>query len=120
MRLISLAIAMGLVAAAAFAGEAEIMASRYGNTTKVKDLFGTSYIHYNQDHTFQVTSWLGDVSGTWKFEGGKMCLYAEKYPALYRLKYAIPECDAIEMHKVGDSWKSGSRDYQLVAGKVDK
>lgn len=120
MRLVILTAAFAVMAAAAFAGDEDVMATRYGNTTKVKDLFGTSFIHYNKDHTFQVTSWLGDVSGTWKFENGKMCLYAEKYPALYRLKYSIPECDIIEPHKVGDKWKSGSREYELVAGKIDK
>ncbi len=117
MRFGIIAVSLVALTAAAFAAsEDEIMSSRYGNTLVIKDLFGTSRVYYNKDHTFGAASWLGDVSGHWKLENGKMCLYAEKYPALYRLKYSIPECDPIEVKKVGDKWKIGSRDYELVQG----
>lgn len=103
-------------AAAFAASEDEIMASRYGNTLVIKDSLGTSRVYYNKDHSFLATSWLGDVSGHWKIEDGKMCLYAEKYPFTYRLKYKIPECDAIEVKKPGDSWDANGRHYTLVEG----
>ena len=45
-----------------------------------------------------------------------MCLYADKYPVLYWLKYSIPECDPIDVRKVGEKWTIGSRDYELVQG----
>jgi hypothetical protein len=112
-----LALSFVLLATAAYAAsEEELMGPRYGNTLIIKDLLGTSKVVYKADHTFKAVSWLGDVTGHWKLENGKMCLYAEQYPALYRLKYSIPECDAIDLHKVGDKWKIGNREYELVQG----
>ena len=117
MRFGILAISFVALASAAFgASEDELMSSRYGNTLVIKDLLGTSRVYYNPDHTFKAVSWLGDVTGHWKLENGKMCLYAEKYPALYKLKYSIPECDDIEIKNVGDKWKIGNREYELVKG----
>jgi hypothetical protein len=98
------------------ASEDEIMAGHYGNTLVIKDSLGTSRLNYSKDHTFFASSWLGDVSGHWKIEDGKMCLYAEKYPFLYRLKYKIPECDEIVPRKVGDQWEAHGRHYTLVEG----
>lgn len=119
MRFISLMAAAAVASAAAFAGGEDVMATRFGNTTIIKDLLGTSYVHYRKDHTFDATSWLGDVSGTWKIENGKICLYAEKHPALYSLKYSNPECDVIERHNVGDKWKQEKGDFELVKGIVN-
>ena len=117
MRVIVTVIGLCLAATAAFAAsEDELMATSYGNTLVVRDTFGTSRVHYNKDHTFMAASWLGDVSGHWKIENGKMCVYAEKYPLLYKLRYSIPECDAIAMRKVGDKWASDGREYELVQG----
>jgi len=118
MRFSFIAASLLVLTSAAFAAptEDELMGTRYGNTLVIKDTFGTSRVYYNKDHTFKAASWLGDVIGHWKIENGKMCLYAEKYPVLYRLKYSIPECDAIELHKVGDKWTMNGRDYELVQG----
>ncbi len=117
MRFSMLALSVVALASAAFAAtEDELMASRYGNTLVIKDMLGTSRVYYSKDHTFLAASWLGDVKGHWKIENGKMCLYAEEYPALYRLKYSIPECDALEVHKVGDKWDMNGRHYELVQG----
>ena len=120
MRFSIIAVSLIAMASATFAAptEDELMVSRYGNTLVIKDTFGTSHVYYNKDHTFLAASWLGDVTGHWKLENGKMCLYAEKYPLLYKLKYSIPECDAIEIKKVGDKWDIGSRHYELVQGIV--
>ena len=120
MRFGIIALSFVALASAAFAAptEDELMASRYGNTLVIKDALGTSKVYYNKDHTFKAASWLGDVTGHWKLENGKMCLYAEQYPLLYKLKYSIPECDAIEIKKVGDKWDMGSRHYELVQGIV--
>jgi hypothetical protein len=122
MRFSIIAVSLVALATAAFAAptEDELMASRYGNTLVIKDTLGTSRVFYNKDHTFKALSWLGDVTGHWKLENGKMCLYAEQYPLLYKLKYSIPECDPIEIKKVGDKWDIGSRHYELVAGIVQK
>jgi len=107
---------VALTAAAMAASEDEIMSTRYGNTLVIHDTFGTSRVYYKNDHTYTAASWLGDVSGHWKMENGKMCLYADKHPVLYSLKYSNPECDAIEVRKVGEKWKIGSREYELVQG----
>ena len=103
-------------AVAAYAGDEDVMATRFGNTTVIHDVLGTSRVYYNPDHTFAAASWLCDVSGTWKIENGKICLYAEKKPALYSLKYSNPECDVIAAHKVGDKWKQEKGDFELVQG----
>jgi hypothetical protein len=117
MRLGVIAVSVAALACAAFAAtEDELMASRYGNTLVIHDTFGTSRVYYNKDHTFKAASWLGDVTGHWKIENAKMCLYAEQYPMLYKLKYSIPECDAISVHKVGDKWAENGRNYELVEG----
>ncbi len=118
MRFSTIALSFVALATAALAAptEDELMASRYGNTLVIKDALGTSRVYYNKDHTFLAASWLGDVKGHWKIENGKMCLYAEQYPLLYKLKYSIPECDAIEMKKVGDKWDMNGRHYELVQG----
>jgi hypothetical protein len=117
MRLGIIAVSLvALTAAGLAATEDEIMSTRYGNTLVVHDTFGTSRVYYNKDHTYTAASWLGDVSGHWKLENGKMCLYADKHPALYSLRYSNPECDAIAPHKVGDKWQESGRDYELVQG----
>ncbi len=117
MRFIIMAVScVALASAALAASEDELMASRYGNTLVIKDTLGTSRVYYNKDHTFLAASWLGDVTGHWKIENGKMCLYAEKYPMLYKLKYSIPECDEIELKQVGDKWDLKGRHYELVQG----
>ncbi len=117
MRLMTSIAALAALSTAVYAAsEDELMASRYGNTLVIKDALGTSRVYYNKDHTFLAASWLGDVTGHWKIENGKMCLYAEKYPVLYKLKYSIPECDALEIKKLGDKWDMNGRHYELVAG----
>jgi hypothetical protein len=117
MRIITSAILITAFGGVAFAAsEDELMAGRYGNTVVIKDTLGTSRVYYNKDHTFLAASWLGDVSGHWKIEDGKMCLYAEKYPFTYRLKYKIPECDQLEAKKVGEKWDMNGRHYELVEG----
>jgi len=117
MRISIAAVALLALTSAAFAAtEEEIMASRYGNTLVIKDMFGTSRVYYNRDHTFEALSWVATVKGTWKIENGKMCLYAIDPPLVYRAKYSNPECDAIEVKQVGDKWDIGSRHYELVQG----
>jgi len=117
MRFVTIVLSSIALAAAAYAAtEDELMTSRYGNTLVIKDTLGTSRVYYSKDHTFKAVSWLGDVTGHWKLENGKMCLYAEQYPMLYKLKYKIPECDDISVHKVGDKWDENGRHYELVEG----
>ena len=90
----------------------EIMGTRYGNTTLVQETLGTSHIYYNKDHTFTGGNWILDVSGKWKIENGKICLYYDKTPPMH----PNPECDAVSAHKIGDKWNLNGRDFELVQG----
>lgn len=112
----SIAVLVAFSTSAFAATEDEMMASRYGNTLIIKDSLGTSRVFYNKDHTYLAASWIGDITGHWKIENGKMCLYAEKYPFLYTMKYSIPECGVIEIRKLGDKWDKNGFHYELVEG----
>ncbi|GAA0546685.1 hypothetical protein FHS83_000783 [Rhizomicrobium palustre] len=118
MRIRSFAFAaLALAPMAAFADNAsddEIMASRYGNTTLVHETLGTSHIYYKQDHTFSGGNWILDVSGKWKIEDGKICLYFDKTPPMH----PNPECDKVEKHAVGEKWTMNGRKFELVQGIV--
>lgn len=111
---VSLVALAPLAALAADQNDDEIMSTRYGNTTLVHETLGTSHIYYNQDHTFTGGNWILNVSGKWKIENGQICLYWDKTP----LTHPNPECDKVEKHVVGDKWKVGSRDFELVKGIV--
>ncbi|MDE2134372.1 MAG: hypothetical protein KGM97_03610 [Alphaproteobacteria bacterium] len=112
-------IAASLVAASAFAayaGDDDIMGSRYGNTTLVHETLGTSRIWYNKDHTFTAANWILGVSGKWDIsdtkDGKQICLHYDSAP----LGHPNPECEKIEAHKIGDKWTLGGRDFELVKG----
>ena len=91
----------------------DVMASRYGNTTVSTDASGVqSKLYYNADGTF--TGKQGDQSfnGTWKLDGGNICLsFAQPVPGA-----ANPTCLPVAAHKVGDTWKTGDRTVSLVQG----
>jgi len=91
----------------------DVMATRYGNTTVTTDASGaTSKLYYAADGTF--TGKQGDTSfnGTWKIDGGTICLtFAQPVPGA-----ANPTCLPVAAHKVGDSWKAGDRTVSLVQG----
>ncbi len=110
-------IAASLVAASAigaYAGDDDIMGTRYGNTTLVHETLGTSRIWYNKDHTFTAANWIMSVSGKWEIKDGKtICLhYNDPAPPLH----PNPECESIAAHKIGDKWTLGGRDFELVQG----
>jgi hypothetical protein len=119
MRAIAFSVAAILFATAATADDS-VMASRFGNTTVSTDSAGVkSKLYYNADHTF--TAKVGDqsVSGTWKVDGGTICL---TYPAGANLPATMPNptCLPVVAHKVGDSWTTGEgamkRSVTLVPG----
>jgi hypothetical protein len=112
MRRIFLAATMlALSTSLAFADD--IMASRYGNTTITTDASGTqSKIHYNADGTFTGNQSGMDFKGTWKIDGGTICLTTN--PALPN--QPNPVCAPVSAHKVGDSWKAGPYTVTLVQG----
>lgn len=117
MRSIFIAASILVLSAGAFAaGDDEIMGSRYGNTTVIHQTLKTTRVWYSKDHTFAAANWLGSISGTWKIENAKICLYADKTPPLYSQFYSNPECDVIEAHKAGDKWKQEKGDFELVQG----
>ena len=91
----------------------DVMASRYGNTTVTTDASGaTSKLYYAADGTF--TGKQGDTSfnGTWKIDGGTICLsFAQPVPGAPN-----PTCLPVAAHKVGETWKTGDRAVSLVQG----
>lgn len=112
-------IAASLFAASAFAacaGDDDIMGTRYGNTTLVHEMLGTSHIYYKQDHTFTGGNWILDVSGKWDIsntkDGKQICLHYDSTPP----GHPNPECEKIEAHKIGDKWTLGGRNFELVQG----
>ena|SRR5258707_3948278 len=96
----------------AFAGD-EIMASRIGNTTITKDAAGTeNHIYYNADHTYTGKQGTFMFKGTWKIDGGTICLTSD--PPIPNTPN--PTCAPISEHKVGDTWTAGPYTVSLVAG----
>ncbi|HEY4942561.1 MAG TPA: hypothetical protein VII56_14125 [Rhizomicrobium sp.] len=111
------AILMGAVfavaaAAPALAGD-EVLASRFGNTTITKDAAGTeNHVYYNADHTFTGKQGANGFKGTWKIDGGTICLTAD--PAIPNTPN--PACAPVSNHKIGDTWTAGPFTVSLVAG----
>jgi hypothetical protein len=103
---------LALSSAAAFAGD-EVLASRFGNTTITKDPAGNeTHIYYNADHTFTGKQGGASFKGTWKIDGGTICLTAD--PAIPNTPN--PACAPVSDHKVGDTWTAGPYTISLVAG----
>ena len=102
---------VALSVSAAYADD--VMATRYGNTTIATESNGTqTKLYYKADGTFTGKQGSLDFKGTWKVDGGKVCLKFDRaVPG-----YAEPFCPAIEAHKVGDSWKAAGRTVTLVKG----
>ena len=113
MRSIICAASLLVLTAAAYAGDDDIMGTRYGNTTVIHETLGTSRIWYGKDHTFTAANWVMSVTGKWEIKDGKtICLHYDNTPPLH----PNPECEAIAAHKVGDKWSLNGRDFELVAG----
>ena len=103
-----------LVAASvpAIAGD-EVLASRFGNTTITKDAQGNERrVYYKADHTFTGKQGDASFSGTWKIDGGTICLTADQ-PIQ---GVPNPICTPVADHKVGDTWTAGPFTVSLVAG----
>ncbi|MGD0143704.1 MAG: hypothetical protein ABSC92_11130 [Rhizomicrobium sp.] len=112
MRKIFLAAAL-LAVSTTLAFADDIMASRYGNTTISTDASGVqSKLYYAADGTFTGTQAGTKFKGTWKIDGGNVCLTTD--PALPGTPNPI--CLPVAAHKVGDTWSSGGRTVTLVQG----
>jgi hypothetical protein len=96
--------------------DADVMASRYGNTTISTDAKGAqTKVYYNADHTFTWKSADAAGKGTWKVENGKICLtYEGTLPA----GFTNPFCAPVAEHKVGDSWSVGEGDNKRTVTVV--
>src|SRR5277367_6669922 len=100
-----------LTVGSAFAGD--IMASRYGNTTITKDASGNeSHLYYAADGTFTGKQGTAAFKGTWKIDGGTICLTA--MPAIPNTPN--PACAPVSAHAVGESWSAGPYTVSLVKG----
>ncbi|HUJ47826.1 MAG TPA: hypothetical protein VLV55_11890 [Rhizomicrobium sp.] len=109
-------VVMGAVFAIGFisAGSAEdVMAPRYGNTTITTDADGSkSKLYYKADGTFTGKRGIIEFGGTWKLEGGNVCLtFNLVLPGMQN-----PTCAPVAAHKVGDTWTAAGRTVTLVQG----
>jgi hypothetical protein len=116
MRFGIIAVSLITLTAAAYAGDDDIMGTRYGNTTLVHETLGTSHIYYKQDHTFTGGNWILNVSGKWDIsdtkDGKQICLHWDSTP----LGHPNPQCEAVALHQIGDKWTLGGRNFELVQG----
>ncbi|HUO89056.1 MAG TPA: hypothetical protein VMU08_07770 [Rhizomicrobium sp.] len=119
------AFVLGAVVALAFAAPAfadeDVMASRYGNTTDSVDSQGIhTKLYYSADHTFKADVGGMQVHGTWKADGGTICLTFVDPPANLPSTMPNPTCLPVVAHKVGDTWTTGEgpmkRTVSLKAG----
>jgi hypothetical protein len=114
------AVLIGLGAALMLAGPAladdSVLASRFGNTTITKDASGNeTRLYYSADHTVKVKAGGKETNGTWKIDGGTICLtYAN--PAALPAGTPNPTCVPVSEHKVGETWSAGPYTVTLVAG----
>ena len=112
MRAVLLGAALAVVAIVpALAGD-EVLASRFGNTTITKANGVENHLYYAADHTFTAKQGATSTKGTWKIDGGTVCLtFATPVPGTPN-----PACAPVSDHKVGDTWTAGPYTVSLVAG----
>jgi hypothetical protein len=120
MRTIVLGLALAFAATAAMADD-DVMASRFGNTTDSVDSQGIhTRLYYSADHTFKADVGGLKVNGTWKVDGGTICLTYVNPPASMPATMPNPTCLPVVAHNVGDTWTTGEgamkRSVSLKAG----
>jgi hypothetical protein len=97
---------------------ADLMASRYENTTTLTDATGVTKIHYNKDGTLTVLMPNGTKStGKWVAKGDKLCVTVDAGPSAGQ-----ETCSPLVERKVGDTWDVTLADgtkvkVALVAGR---
>jgi hypothetical protein len=110
------AVLMGFAIATVLASTAladDVMATRFGNTTITKDAAGNeTHLYYAADGTFSGKQGGQSFKGTWKLDGGNVCLTAETPIP----NTPNPVCAPISAHQVGDTWTAGPYTVSLVAG----
>ncbi|HTQ13630.1 MAG TPA: hypothetical protein VMH86_07125 [Rhizomicrobium sp.] len=110
MRTALLASAFALACTAALAGPLD---SRFGNTTITRDGQGNeTHIYYAADGTLTGKQNGQPFKGSWKLNGGTVCLTFDPVPQ----GATNPTCVPVSDHKVGDSWGTGPYTVTLVKG----
>jgi len=113
MRTFTFCLTAGILFATAAAADDSVLASRFGNTTITRDAAGhESHIYYKADHTFTGKQGGTAFSGTWKIDGGTICLTAANPIP----NTPNPACAPVSAHKVGDTWTAGPYTVSLVSG----
>lgn len=113
MRAILLGIGIAALAVSTATADDSVLASRFGNTTITKDAQGNeTHIYYKADGTLSGKQGATSFSGTWKINGGTICLTTT--PAVPNTPN--PACVPVSAHKVGDTWTAGPFTVSLVAG----
>jgi len=109
----SFLIAASVAALSVSAAMAGPLDSRFGNTVITKDGQGNeTHLYYAADGTITGKQNGQTFKGTWKLDGGNVCLTFDQLPA----GVANPTCVPASEHKVGDTWTRGPNTVSLVAG----
>jgi opacity protein-like surface antigen len=109
MRAILICAASACLLSTAALADDSVLASRFGNTTIATDVSGAqSRLYYNADHTFtaKVGPQAMTIKGTWKIDGGNVCLTYEGATNL-PANMPNPTCLPVSAHNVGDTWTTG-------------
>jgi len=98
----------------ALAGNIE---ARFGNTMLATRPSGTTMkLWYNADHTFTGELQAAgapmalQTSGTWRVEGGKICVTPDNPPGSEGAPKPRESCAALKGDKVGDEWETMVKD----------
>jgi hypothetical protein len=116
----STAMAMAMTMTSAVLADDSVLASRFGNTTLATDTAGgRTKLYYNADHTFSAKMGDRTINGTWKVDGGNVCLTYANATNL-PVNMPNPNCLPVIAHNVGDTWTTGDgamkRTVTLVKG----
>lgn len=119
MKLILAAVAFAASAVVAIAAD-DPMSGRYGNTvvTTMADGKEAGRTYYDADGTFSRKTPAGEIKGTWKVEGDKLCLtQTEPAPAAGTAPICIP---ANGGKQIGDSWDVTLPDGTKLKATIQK
>jgi|SRR5579871_411557 len=102
------------MASIAHASGADVMSSRYGNTTIATDDAGIqTKIYYRADGQFSGKQMDLSFKGNWKVYGSRLCLtFSDQTPNGMTNPFCVP----VVAHRIGDSWKARDYTVRLVKG----
>ena len=114
MRLIFAGLAALVLSPALAFADDDIMAADYGNTVITTGKGHEVHTYYNFDGTFtgKVIGMSIVLKGTWKVDGGNLCMVYTPPPPTVK----NPVCVPAVARQVGDTWTYDGRTVTLVQG----